>query len=84
MPGTGQRGAGTGGLGTPIRVEGVFDDPGAIRRLVERNGPYRVDGELPAGPGCERAPGHGGRRRAANLPRDVGGGRCGWCWPSAG
>jgi hypothetical protein len=41
MPETGLRGAGAGGPGTPIRVEGVFDDPGAVRRLVERNGPYR-------------------------------------------
>lgn len=29
-------------LATPIRVDGVFDDPDAIRRLVERNGPYRT------------------------------------------
>jgi hypothetical protein len=41
MPETGVRGAGTAALGAPIRVDGVFDDPGAIRRLVERNGPYR-------------------------------------------
>jgi len=33
---------GNAGLVTPIRVDGVFDDPGAIRRLVERNGPYRT------------------------------------------
>jgi hypothetical protein len=35
-------GAGTAGLATPIRVDGVFDDPGAIRRLVELRGPYRT------------------------------------------
>ena len=34
------QGAGTTGLVTPIRVDGVFDDPGVIRRLVLRNGPY--------------------------------------------
>jgi hypothetical protein len=42
MPEVSQQGAGTAGLVTPIRVEAVFDDPGAIRRLVERNGPYRT------------------------------------------
>jgi hypothetical protein len=31
-----------GMLVTPIRVDGVFDDPGDVRRLVERNGPYRT------------------------------------------
>ena len=35
-------GVGAAGLVTPIRVDDVFDDPGAIRRLVERNGPYRT------------------------------------------
>jgi hypothetical protein len=34
--------AGTSGLVRPIRVDGVFDDPGAIRRLVELGGPYRT------------------------------------------
>ena len=34
--------AGTAGLVTPIRVEGVFEDPDVIRRLVQRNGPYRT------------------------------------------
>jgi hypothetical protein len=33
---------GTAGLVTPIRVDGVFDDPDVIRRLVQRNGPYRT------------------------------------------
>jgi hypothetical protein len=33
-------GAGAAGLVTPIRIDGVFDDPGIIRRLVQRNGPY--------------------------------------------
>jgi len=33
-------GAGAAGLVTPVRVDGVFDDPGVIRRLVQRNGPY--------------------------------------------
>jgi len=35
-------GAGAGGLAAPIRIGGVFDDPGVIRRLVQRNGPYRT------------------------------------------
>jgi hypothetical protein len=30
------------GLVTPIRVDDVFDDPGVIRRLVQRYGPYRT------------------------------------------
>ena len=34
--------AGGAGLAAPIRVNGVFDDPGAIRRMVQRNGPYRT------------------------------------------
>jgi hypothetical protein len=34
--------AGAARLVTPIRVEGVFDDPCVIRRLVQRNGPYRT------------------------------------------
>ena len=42
MPEVRQRGAGTAGLVTPIRVDGVFDDPGLIRRLVKCNGPYRT------------------------------------------
>jgi len=42
MPEVRQRRAGTAGLVTPIRVDAVFDDPGAIRRLVELNGPYRT------------------------------------------
>ncbi len=33
---------GAAGLVTPIRIDGVFDDPGVIRRLVQRNGPYRT------------------------------------------
>ena len=36
------QGAGAGGLATPIRIDSVFDDPGVIRRLVQRNGPYRT------------------------------------------
>ncbi len=36
------QGAGTAGLVTPIRIDGVFDDPGVIRRLVQCNGPYRT------------------------------------------
>jgi hypothetical protein len=31
-----------GGLATPIRIDDVFDDPGVIRRLVQRSGPYRT------------------------------------------
>ena len=42
MPDVREQGAGAAGLVTPIRVDGVFDDPGLIRRLVERNGPYRT------------------------------------------
>ena len=34
--------AGAAGLVTPIKINDVFADPGAIRRLVERNGPYRT------------------------------------------
>jgi hypothetical protein len=30
------------GLVTPIRIDDVFDDPGVIRRLVQRNGPYQT------------------------------------------
>ena len=42
MPEVKEQGAGTAGLVTPIRVDGVFDDPGAVRRLVQRHGPYRT------------------------------------------
>src|SRR5580704_3912684 len=42
MPEVKELGAGTAGPATPIRVDGVFNDPGVIRRLVERNGPYRT------------------------------------------
>jgi hypothetical protein len=42
MPETVVQGAGAAGLVTPIRIDGVFDDPGVIRRLVQRNGPYRT------------------------------------------
>ena len=49
MPEVKEQGAGTAGLVTPIRVDGVFDDPDVIRRLVQRNGPYRtMVGYLPA------------------------------------
>ena len=41
MPGV-RRQRDSAGLVTPIRVDGVFDDPGDVRRLVERNGPYRT------------------------------------------
>ena len=37
-----EQGTGAAGLVTPVRVDGVFDDPGVIRRMVERNGPYRT------------------------------------------
>ena len=33
---------GAGELITPLRVDGVFDDPELIRRMAERNGPYRT------------------------------------------
>jgi hypothetical protein len=42
MPEVKEQGPGTAGLVTPIRVDGVFDDPGVIRRLVQRHGPYRT------------------------------------------
>ena len=35
-------GAGTADLVRPIKVDEVFEDPAAIRRLVERHGPYRT------------------------------------------
>jgi hypothetical protein len=40
MPKVTEQGPGTAGLATPISVEGVFDAPGVICRLVQRNGPY--------------------------------------------
>ena len=42
MPEVKQQGARPAGLVMPIRVDDVFEDPGAIRRLVQRNGPYRA------------------------------------------
>jgi hypothetical protein len=42
MPEVRMPGASAAGLVTPIRVDGVFPDPGAVRRMVERNGPYRT------------------------------------------
>jgi hypothetical protein len=42
MPEVKEQGARPAGLVTPGRVDGVFEDPGAIRRLVQRNGPYRT------------------------------------------
>jgi hypothetical protein len=42
MPEVKEQGAGAAGLVTPIRVDGVFDDPAVVRRLVQRNGPYRA------------------------------------------
>jgi hypothetical protein len=42
MPEVNEQGTGTAGLVTPIRVDGVFDDPGGVRRLVQRNSPYRT------------------------------------------
>jgi hypothetical protein len=49
MPEVTEQRAGTAGLATPIRVGGVFDDPGVIHRLVQRNGP-------PPGRGRTRPP----------------------------
>ena len=37
-----EQGTGAAGLVTPARVDGLFDDPGVIRRMAERNGPYRT------------------------------------------
>ena len=49
MPEAVVQGAGAAGLVTPIRVDAVFDDPGVIRRLVQRNGPYQtIASYLPA------------------------------------
>jgi hypothetical protein len=42
MPEVRKQEAGTTGLVRPIRVDGVFDDPSVIRRLVKRNGPYQT------------------------------------------
>ncbi len=42
MPEVVAQGTGAARLVTPIRIEGVFDDPGVIRRLVQRNGPYQT------------------------------------------
>ena len=42
MPEAVVQGAGAARLVTPIRVDAVFDDPGVIRRLVQRNGPYQT------------------------------------------
>ena len=42
MPEVAVQGAGAAGLVTPIRIDGVFDDPGVIRRLVQSSGPYRT------------------------------------------
>jgi hypothetical protein len=42
MPKVSAQGAGTAEQIMPIRIDGVFDDPGVIRRLVARNGPYRT------------------------------------------
>jgi len=42
MPDVRVRGAGTAGLAAPIKVDDVFDDPGVIRRMVQRGGPYRT------------------------------------------
>ena len=42
MPEVVMHGAGAAGLMTPIKIHGVFDDPGVVRRLVQRNGPYRT------------------------------------------
>jgi hypothetical protein len=42
MPEVKVQGTGTAGLLTPVMVDGVFEDPGVIRRLVQRNGPYRT------------------------------------------
>ena len=37
----------TADVATPIRIEGAWDDPEAIRALVQRHGPYPVDRQLP-------------------------------------
>jgi hypothetical protein len=42
MPETWMQQAGAAGLVTPLKINDVFDDPSTIRRLVERNGPYRT------------------------------------------
>ena len=42
VPEAGMQGTAAAGLVTPIRADAVFDDPGAIRRLVARHGRYRT------------------------------------------
>ena len=71
MPKSNRAGAGTAGLATPISVEGVFDAPGVICRLVQRNGPYlTMASYLPAA--AVRAAGPqawGSRARHARIGR---------------
>jgi hypothetical protein len=60
MPEVREQGAATAGLVTPIRVDGVFDDPDVVRRLVKRNGPYRTMASylpVPAVRGCRAGEG---------------------------
>jgi hypothetical protein len=42
MPDAAAQRPGPAGLVRPVKVQGVFDDPDAVRRLVQRNGPYRT------------------------------------------
>jgi hypothetical protein len=42
MPEAVVQGGSAARLVTPVRVDAVFDDPGVIRRLVQRNGPYET------------------------------------------
>jgi hypothetical protein len=76
MPEAGIHGAGTAELVTPIKINDVFDDPGAIRRLVERNGPYRTMASY-----LPESAVRGGPPAAFKRP---GGHRCpikaGWTW----
>ena len=76
MPEAVVQGAGAAGLVTFIRIDDVFDDPGVIRRLVQRNGPYRTmvsylpasavrGGQPAAADGVPRISGQPGRRAAA-------------------
>lgn len=55
MPDVRVQEAGSAGLAVPIRVHGVFYDPGAVRRAVERNGPFRTMASfLPGSAVCGR------------------------------
>ncbi|MGZ4737935.1 MAG: hypothetical protein ACXV5U_07105 [Ilumatobacteraceae bacterium] len=54
-------------LARPIKIEGAFDDPQAIRAMVERNGPYpSIGGYLP--PSATRTSGDAAQGSATTVP----------------